>query len=302
MSNTNGCESSNIALRRRAIIGLISIYLLASCTTSAVAGAKGGSSFGLQGVVMGALIGLIASGTPSTETKNAASPSIGIQGQAGQTKVDRKAIKYHFHRQFLKSEREPSGFGLYTYVLLPRRISEEFGVSTETLQKYKYLLGKVQQTKSSESPTRAEPSEVNLFLLFSTKVSEQTDINNYNYQTASLYIEELAHQMQLVGRNETAKQIEEGSGPFLLTVDTPLFDAANRRNYAYLDLSTVPPSTVEQLFEIYLSNLSMQRPGSIVFQGSEVFKADSLRWLKYGDLLGALVKDFASAKDVLPAK
>ncbi|MCG7897459.1 MAG: hypothetical protein JAY85_03265 [Candidatus Thiodiazotropha weberae] len=182
----------------------------------------------------------------------------------------------------LFKESAPSGFGMYTYILMGRDVNVSGDIATQ--QRLNRLLELVLSHSTAESITETQKSNHNLFIYPSIRKDFKKDANRvaqYSFQksneTRFRVMDLLENDNSLIKLGISDKQkpnitnainnLRTHDGPFLVSFNAP-FSAENVTNINRMligDLSGYPPEAISTVIEEYQQVVSKEEIGIVVF-------------------------------------
>ena len=133
--------------------------------------------------------------------------------------------RYHGYRLFTTTSPEPSGYGMYTYVLSGNEMSLSKLISSDLRKRYDALLQAIvaEMTSVAALSASAIPTkETNLFCIPAnvTNGADEPTSENYSSQLATSY--RLFIERRLASRDTFLRNLENHTGPFLVSTLTRL--------------------------------------------------------------------------------
>lgn len=167
------------------------------------------------------------------------------------------AIDSHAYQLLSAWNAETPGFGSYTYVLLshPDELKKPAVRSRLTT-----LMSTLLREREHGSVAAAERPSVNLFCIPASRQGDGSDTADLVYHGELLFRLLGQAQRGLFLRSPAGRQIQSASGPFLLTLPTPIAQATSRSPLLFADLSHVPDSAIADLVQSYKNGLVEQFP------------------------------------------
>lgn len=153
---------------------------------------------------------------------------------------------------------EEEGFGMYTYVLFPRRLDQP--MTYEVKERYAGILAAISGTTLSlQEYGKLSPrnkDEINLLYIPALKQGRKPTLSNYNSTLAMLYLARIALLCQ-VSHPELANNLERRPGPFLISLPSPIGQIGNEQvSLLYADLSTTNPDIMKEVIAVYKTRLA----------------------------------------------
>jgi len=292
----------------RAYLAAITVLVAITCAPGCQHAGGGGSSSGGGtaaagiAVITGGLIAhLISSGQGKKDRPNdptaLAPPSLDEQPSI-------RPIRYHAHSPILKAFSEPEGYGLYTYVLLPRNLDPNRPTTDAIVDKYNRVLRAAQEASmgstqvTSRSRVLMERNKATNLSVIPTRISvDHVTTKEYNYAVSRQILNGLTDLFVEVGNVALVERLRNGDGPILLTTEMRLLDHRNSLKVAYLDLSEATPSAATALVQHYYRHLSPSERREVTFSFVDVLRIESAITLTNANaLLGQML---TPVKDVL---
>ncbi|MCG8552676.1 MAG: hypothetical protein MI799_19905 [Desulfobacterales bacterium] len=214
----------------------------------------------------------------------------------------------------LFKEPPPSGFGMYTYILMGRDVN--VGGDIETRQRIDKLLELVLSHTTAEVISEAQKSNHNLFIYPSIREDFKKDANRvdqFDFQKSSelrfsiMDLLENEGSLRKLGISDEQKpkitnainNLRTQDGPFLVSFNAP-FNAKNSTDINRIligDLSGYPPEAISTIIKEYQHTASDEEIGIIVFDswgGKILYLID-----KIGDAVIDVSSDFLLIKGVV---
>jgi hypothetical protein len=184
--------------------------------------------------------------------------------------------RYHGYQLFAEIDTEPSGYGMYTYVLSGNVTGTGQPASGDVQRRYDALLQAIVARTSSVAALTAAAiprKETNVFCI-PAKAGTSFDtpsLQNYGSQLAIIY--RLLVEKQLA--SETVRRnLENHMGPFLVSSLTRLNQARSGAPILFADLSNTHPDAIQEVVDVY-----KQRVSQAPIDKTEVFKPFKLALL-----------------------
>ena len=154
--------------------------------------------------------------------------------------------------------RETPGYAMYTYVLFNRRTILLQESNPDIAETYLSLLTAIEIASPSKNSGHRRSDEHNIFYIPSIDFRKERvlSLDNYNINLSLSYITRFISAMKT--DYEIAEQFATGTGPFLVSLFSPLQHAVNtsmiyKNNFPlfFVDLSHLPLSSFEEVVGVY---------------------------------------------------
>lgn len=154
--------------------------------------------------------------------------------------------------------RETPGYAMYTYVLFNRRTILLEESNPDVAETYLSLLKAIEIASPLKKSGNRRADERNIFYIPSidSKKERLLSLDNYNINLSLSYISRFITVMKT--DYEIAEQFATGTGPFLVSLFSPLQHAVNtsmiyQNNFPlfFVDLSHIPLSSFEEVVSVY---------------------------------------------------
>ncbi len=203
-------------------------------------------------------------------------PRDGFPAARADGRSNASPLRYHGYELFATIDAEPSGYGMYTYVLSGNLAEPGQQSSGEVQRRYDALLQAIAaRTSSVMALTSATipPDETNVFCIPAKagRSSGTPSLQNYNSQLGTIY--RLLVEKQLA--NESVRgNLENHTGPFLVSSLTRISQVRLGAPILFADLSNTHPDAMQEVVQVYKHRVS-QAP----LDKTEVFKPFKLALL-----------------------
>ncbi|MDO3378273.1 hypothetical protein [Geoalkalibacter halelectricus] len=168
-------------------------------------------------------------------------------------------ISRHAWDLLTRMDGEVEGFGMYTYVLFPRRVDQP-GLAPEVQERYAKLLeaiaGVTLGLPEFGDLTPRDKQETNLLYVPALASGAELSLANYNAPLALHYLANIARLCR-TNNPRLAARLDERPGPFLISLLQPVGQVGGESvTLLYADLSTTNPAALPAVVTAYKTRLT----------------------------------------------
>jgi len=179
----------------------------------------------------------------------------------------------HTYTPLVSLSDEKNQYGLYTYVLLNKKIHATGKTFSEYRKKAEIVLEMSQQYQesSSNSSSIVDYRDINNFLIPSVHKTKVVTLENYSFRLSKKILKEISQTLALLNNKDMSKTFKN-IGPFLITTTKPISQSGNSLYFLYADLTNANISIVEELMRTYITKLENKYSGNMPFSRLENIK------------------------------
>lgn len=255
---------------------IILLFSLVGCSGNP--GGTSGSSSGGNNSNSEALVGaiLLAGGSLLWKNKETIFKNKSTTSDEVPTNADNSSFRYvygHTYTPLVSLSDEKDQYGLYTYVLLNKKIYATAKTFSEYRKKAEIILEMSQQyqNSSSNSSSIVDYRNINNFLLPSIQKTKVVTLESYSFKLSEKILKEISQTLALLNNKDMSKTFKN-IGPFLITTTKPISQSGNSLYFLYADLTNANVSIVEELMRTYITKLENKDSGNMPFSRLENIK------------------------------
>jgi len=186
---------------------------------------------------------------------------------------------------------EKSGYGLYTYVLLNKKINIEGSALIEYRKKAKIILEMVQTYLPSANISYIDFSKINNFVIPTTsKSTTNVTLENYSYTLSKNFLSDISTTLSVYNNKSMSNTFKKHPGPFLITTLKPISKTGDALYFLYVDMSSLKPSAIQEVMQTYTNKLENSESGNMPFTKLETLRLNALKHLVGFNNIIAVVK------------
>ena len=246
----------------------------------------GGSGTSGGDVAAGLLGAAIIYGVVNYFDKNHTSNNNASNITSSVTTLDDASDKYfnyiygHNFTPITKLGDEKDDYGLYTYILFNKKVSEEGLLSSEYRKKCQIILEKTQQYLPSSVKNSFGHDKLNNFLIPSVaKKPSIVSLKNYGFNLSMKVMDTLSKMAMESKSSKFDNNTFSHEGPFIITTTEPLQNTGNEVYFIYADLTDINVAATEEIINTYVSKLEDRKSGDKPFTRLASIRASLLKYL-----------------------
>lgn len=197
----------------------------------------------------------------------------------------------HTYTPVVSLGNEKKGYGLYTYVLLNKKIATEGTALEDYRKKAKIVLEIIQSYQPSTNMSYIDLAKINNFIIPATnKESNTVTLENYSFSLSNKVTNTISSTLLMYNNGEMAKTFRKNEGPFLVTTLKPITQTGDVLYLLYVDMSSLKPSATHEVMDTYVNKLENSESGNMPFSRLETIRLNALKHLVGFNNVIAVVK------------